>query len=191
MFKNDAVALEKLDAYRWKLPMDYKSGMRVPGIIYSNEKLPEGIVRDQALEQVANVATLPGIVNASLAMPDIHWGYGFPIGGVAATRVGDGVVSPGGVGFDINCGVRLLRTRLSLEELAPKLEELVNHLFSLVPTGVGSSGKINLSKPEMRKVMTSGAGWAMQNGYGWKEDLSHLEENGCLSWANPDLVSYE
>ncbi len=189
--QKNVLPLEQIDSYRWKLPMEYKPGMRVDGIIYTEGKLLEALLNDQALEQVANVATLPGIVKASLAMPDIHWGYGFPIGGVAATRVEDGVVSPGGVGFDINCGVRLLRTSLTFEEVKPKLRELIDQLFLSVPTGVGSSGKIKLSKEEMRKVMTEGASWAVKHGYGWKEDLDHLEESGFLSSANPDMVSNE
>lgn len=183
--------LQKIDDYHWRLSPDYKTGMRVPGLIFTNEKLLAGIISDQALEQVANVATLPGIVKASLAMPDIHWGYGFPIGGVAATRVSDGVVSPGGVGFDINCGVRLLRTALTWEDVKSKQEALVNELFRLVPTGIGSSGKLNLSRDEMRKMMMDGAGWAVKQGYGAKRDLDHLEENGCMEDANPDAVSNE
>lgn len=183
--------LERIDEYHWRLPMDYKTGMRVPGIIYSSEKLIHGILRDQALEQVANVATLPGIIKASLAMPDIHWGYGFPIGGVAATRVRDGVVSPGGVGFDINCGARMLVTDLMLTDVKPHLVTLVDELFARVPTGVGSSGKIKLQAEEMRRMMTHGAAWAIKNGYGWNEDLEHQEERGTLSWANSETVSVE
>lgn len=185
------VNLEKLDNHRWKLPNDYKPGMRVPGIIYSSEKLLRGILEDQALDQVANVATLPGIVKASLAMPDIHWGYGFPIGGVAAMRVSDGVVSPGGVGFDINCGVRFLRTNLTFSDIQPKLENLVEKLFALVPTGVGSSGKIRLSNDAMGKMMSLGAAWAVKNGYGSTDDLERLEEGGCITSARPDEVSKE
>jgi tRNA-splicing ligase RtcB len=183
--------LEKLDDFRWRLPIEYKTGMKVPGIIFTEEKLLEMLLHDQALEQVANVAMLPGIVKASLAMPDIHWGYGFPIGGVAATRVDNGVISPGGVGFDINCGVRLLRTNLTFEEIKPVLESLMDKLFALVPTGVGSSSKVKLTYEEMKKVMTQGAEWGVQNHYGWDEDLRHLEEKGALSWANPDMVSKE
>jgi tRNA-splicing ligase RtcB len=186
-----SIPLEKIDEYRWRLPKEYKSGMQVDGLVFTSEKLLPGLLGDQALEQVANVAMLPGIVKASLAMPDIHWGYGFPIGGVAATRIDSGVISPGGVGFDINCGVRLLRTQLRFEEVKPKLDALMNKLFALVPTGVGSSGKLKLSKEEMRKVMVEGAGFGVKNGYGWQEDLEHLEERGCLAWANPDAVSNE
>jgi len=133
--------IRRIDEYRWEIPQDYKSGMRVAGLIYSSGDMMNTIREEQALEQVANVAFLPGIVGRSLAMPDIHWGYGFPIGGVAAMRVSDGVVSPGGVGYDINCGVRLLRTNLSEDEVRPKIRELVNHLFANVPSGLGSGAR--------------------------------------------------
>ena len=134
--------LNKIDDYRWEIPRNYKAGMRVPGLIYADENMLETIRDDRAPEQVANVAFLPGIVERSLAMPDIHLGYGFAIGGVAATRIEDGVVSPGGVGYDINCGVRLLRTNLTEKEVKPKIKELINELFNNVPSGLGSEGKI-------------------------------------------------
>jgi len=129
--------LNKIDDYRWEIPKTYNSGMRVPGLIYASSNLLEKIRQDQALEQVANVASLPGIVGHSLAMPDIHWGYGFPIGGVAATSLENGVISPGGVGFDLNCGIRLLRTNLTLKEVKPKVELLVDEIFRAIPSGVG------------------------------------------------------
>src|SRR4030066_148198 len=134
--------LNKIGEYRWEIPKSYKQGMRVPGLIYASEEMLGSIREEQAADQVANVAFLPGIVGRSLAMPDIHWGYGFPIGGVAATRVDDGVVSPGGVGYDINCGVRLLRTNLHESEVRPRLEKLLSELFINVPSGLGSPGKI-------------------------------------------------
>src|SRR3989304_3994842 len=134
--------LKKKDDYRWEIPQDYKPGMRVPGLIYSSEAMLEEIMQEQALEQVANVAFLPGIVGYSMAMPDIHWGYGFPIGGVAAMRAEDGVISPGGVGFDINCGTRVMRTNLTEEEVRPKLREIVNQVFRDVPAGLGGSGLV-------------------------------------------------
>ncbi|MEI6631762.1 MAG: RtcB family protein, partial [bacterium] len=138
--------LEKIDEYRFRIPRSYKPGMRVPGIIYTDEKLLKDIRQDKALEQVANVAFLPGIVSASLAMPDIHWGYGFCIGGVAATDIAEGgVISPGGVGYDINCGVRLLKTGLQYEQIKDKIKDLVYALFSDVPSGVGSKGDIRVS----------------------------------------------
>ncbi|MEE9248395.1 MAG: RtcB family protein [Dehalococcoidia bacterium] len=180
--------VRRLDDYRWELPQDYKPGMRVPGIIYADREMMEAIHLDQALDQVANVAFLPGIVEASFAMPDIHWGYGFPIGGIAATRVEDGVVSPGGVGFDINCGVRLLRTRLTEEDVRPKLEELVTALFREVPSGVGSSGKINLKGGEIDQVLRNGARWAVEQGLGEPEDLEFTEEEGCIPGADPARV---
>ena len=180
--------LERIDAYRWRLPQSYKEGMRAPGVIFADEAMLGKITEDQALEQVANVAFLPGILGASLAMPDIHWGYGFPVGGVAATRVEDGVVSPGGVGFDINCGVRLLRTDLTEEDVRPKLEELVATLFTNVPTGVGAGGKLRVSPQELEQVMVQGARWAVQHGFGDPDDLAVTEEEGCIPEANPDAV---
>ncbi|MFC1911861.1 RtcB family protein [Chloroflexota bacterium] len=181
--------LEKIDDYRWRIPPSYKKGMRVPGIIYADKDMVQQTRKEQAPEQVANVAFLPGIVNYSLAMPDIHWGYGFPIGGVAAMRVDDGVVSPGGVGFDINCGVRLLRTNLTREEVVPKIGELVESLFHNVPSGVGSKGKIKLKGGEIDKVLVRGSRWAVENGYGRPEDLEATEEKGEMKEADPVRVS--
>jgi len=181
--------LIKVDDYRWKIPETYKSGMRVPGMIYASQEMLEAMREDQTPEQVANVAFLPGIVNYSLAMPDIHWGYGFPIGGVAAMDVSKGVVSPGGVGYDINCGVRLLRTDLSEDEVRPKMAQLVNGLFSDVPSGLGSEGKIRLGNKEMNELMVGGARWAVKRGMGSAEDLEVTEENGCMRGADPGKVS--
>ena len=181
--------LRKIDDYRWEIPQDYKSGMKVPGLVYTDRRMLDIIREEQSLEQVANVAFLPGIVGCSMAMPDIHWGYGFPIGGVAATRVKDGVVSPGGVGYDINCGVRLLRTDLDEDEVKPKIEELINHLFLNIPSGVGSKGKIRVNPKEIDEVLKSGAEWAVKHGYGLLDDLEVTEENGCMKMANPDKVS--
>ncbi len=181
--------LEKIDDYRWRIPKEYKPGMRVPGLIYASKSMLGQIMDDQAPEQVANVAFLPGIVGQSLAMPDIHWGYGFAIGGVAAMRVTDGVVSPGGVGFDINCGVRILRTNLSREDVSPRIKELIDALFNSVPSGVGSKGKIKLKAKEMEDVLVKGSRWAVENDYGRPEDLETTEEKGEMSGANPDYVS--
>lgn len=181
--------LEKIDNYRFKIPKTYQRGMKVDGIIYADEKMLKIIRQDQAPQQVANVATLPGIVGNSLAMPDIHWGYGFPIGGVAATDIKDGVISPGGVGYDINCGVRLLRTDLYYEEIKEKLDELVNSLFVNIPSGVGSTGKIRVSYKELDEILVEGAEWAVKKGFGKKEDLELTEENGKISGANPEKVS--
>lgn len=179
----------KVDDYRWKIPEDYKMGMRVAGLIYANQGMLESMRQEQTPEQVANVAFLPGIVGYSLAMPDIHWGYGFPIGGVAATDTKDGVVSPGGVGYDINCGVRLLRTGLDEREVRPRIDQLINALFRNIPSGLGSEGKIMITQKEMSQLMTEGARWAVKRGLGLEEDLDVTEEGGCLSDADPSKVS--
>ena len=181
--------LKKIDEFRWELPIDYKKGMRVPGLVYADESLVRVIEQDQSLEQVANVAFLPGIVGRSLAMPDIHWGYGFPVGGVAATRAEDGVISPGGIGFDINCGVRMLRTNLAEDEVRPLIGRLVEAIFRAVPSGVGSAGKIRLGKGEIDEVLAKGAQWAVEKGYGTKDDLQRTEEQGRFRAASPGHVS--
>jgi tRNA-splicing ligase RtcB len=181
--------LIKIDDYRWKIPEGYKSGMRVPGLIYATKEMLESMREEHTPEQVANVAFLPGIVGHSLAMPDIHWGYGFPIGGVAAMNVENGVISPGGVGYDINCGVRLLRTSLSEAEVRPRINELINALYRNVPSGLGSEGKIKVSQKEMNQLMVEGARWAVKRGLGYEEDLKVTEEYGCLSGADPDKIS--
>jgi tRNA-splicing ligase RtcB len=181
--------LIKIDEYRWEIPRDYKAGMKVPGLIYASEEMLGSMRDEQTPEQVANVAFLPGVVGYSLAMPDIHWGYGFPIGGVAAMSVADGVVSPGGVGYDINCGVRLLRTSLSEAEVRPRIEALVNQLFVNVPSGLGSEGKMKVSESEMDRLLVEGARWAVKRGLGNEEDLDVTEESGCLSGADPGKIS--
>jgi tRNA-splicing ligase RtcB len=181
--------LEKIDEYRWRIPKSYKAGMRVDGLIYADEAMLHQILEDRAIEQVANVAFLPGIAGNSMAMPDIHWGYGFAIGGVAATRVSDGVVSPGGVGFDINCGVRVMRTNLNAEEVRPRINKLADAIFNAVPSGVGSKGNIKLNSREIDEVLIKGSRWAVNNGYGRKEDLLATEEKGEIPGAEPDRVS--
>ena len=181
--------LIKIDDYRWEIPESYKTGMRVPGLIYASKEMLESICEEQTPEQVANVAFLPGIVGHSFAMPDIHWGYGFPIGGVAAMDIKDGVISPGGVGYDINCGVRLLRTSLSEAEVRPKINQLINELFLNVPSGLGSEGKIKVSQKEMNQLMVEGARWAVKRGLGSEEDLDVTEEGGCLGGADPRKIS--
>jgi len=164
--------------------------MKVEGIIYADQTLIPAIEKDKALEQVANVAFLPGIVRYSLAMPDIHWGYGFPIGGVAATDIdAGGVVSPGGVGFDINCGIRLVRTDLSQNEIISKLSRLADTLYNLVPAGVGSKGKVKASGKDEKKLIIQGADWAVQRGMGVESDLECCEEQGALPGADPDAIS--
>jgi len=181
--------LVKIDDYRWEILQTYKPGMRVPGLVYADEKMLRLIKEDQSLEQVANVAFLPGIVSRSMAMPDIHWGYGFPIGGVAATRVSDGVVSPGGVGFDINCGVRLIRTNLTESEVKPRIEKLLTDLFHNVPSGLGSEGKIRLRGKEIEKLLLKGAAWAVESGFGETEDLEYTEEHGYMLGSDTEKVS--
>jgi tRNA-splicing ligase RtcB (3'-phosphate/5'-hydroxy nucleic acid ligase) len=171
----------------WEIPRT--GGMRVPGRVYASAAMMAKIREDRSLEQVANVAHLPGIVRWSLAMPDIHWGYGFPIGGVCATDADEGVVSPGGVGYDINCGVRLVTTRLTARDIAPRMHALVSSLFSHVPTGVGASKAIGrLSGAELRAVATEGAAWAVRKGYGAEPQLGFIEEHGCLAEADAAAV---
>jgi tRNA-splicing ligase RtcB len=181
--------LIKIDDYRWKIPESYKTGMKVPGLIYASKEMLESIREEQTPDQVANVAFLPGIIGYSMAMPDIHWGYGFPIGGVAAMDTKNGVVSPGGVGYDINCGVRLLRTSLSEAEVRPRISQLINALFRDIPSGLGSEGKIKLSQKEMNQLMVEGARWAVKRGLGLDEDLDVTEEGGCLTGADPGKIS--
>jgi len=182
--------LERLDECRVRIPREYKDGMRTDGIIYADDRLLESIRKDQAAEQVANVAFLPGIQGASLAMPDIHWGYGFPIGGVAATDPEkDGVISPGGVGYDINCGVRLVRTALGLDEVRPRIQQLVGALFRDIPCGVGREGAIRFTPEQEKHILAEGCGWLVRQGYGRPEDIEHTESGGCLAEADPSVVS--
>src|SRR4029079_1191101 len=183
--------IERIDEYRVRLPRE--GGMRVDGIVYADERMMRDIRTDESLQQVRNVAHLPGIVAASIAMPDIHWGYGFPIGGVAAMDAsdgGEGVVSPGGVGYDINCGVRLLRSSLTRDEIAPRLKDIVTQMYNNVPTGVGANRKdLRVSGKDLRGVLEKGAGWAVAKGLGRADALSSREERGCIQGADPDLVS--
>jgi len=190
MGQNWKGALEKIDDYRLKIPKSYKSQMRVDGVIYVDSRLLEKVKEDQAPEQVANVATLPGILKYSMAMPDIHWGYGFPIGGVAGFDTKTGVISPGGVGYDINCGVRLLRTNLFRKDITQDiLEKLVRSLFHNIPSGVGSTGKIRISEREVKDVLIKGARWAFEQGYGTKDDLEYTEERGQMQGADPSKIT--
>jgi tRNA-splicing ligase RtcB len=178
---------QRLGDALWEIPQS--GGMRVPARIYATERMLTRIQADKAPEQAANVAHLPGIVTASLAMPDIHWGYGFPIGGVAAFDAQSGVISPGGVGYDINCGVRLMASKLQREDVQPRLRELVNQLFRDVPTGVGAAGALSVSTDELKRVVTKGARWAVERGLGSEADLEFIEEHGCSSGADPACVS--
>ncbi len=181
--------LHKLDHVRWLVPRTLSDGMRTDALIYADEKLLDQILGDLSIEQAMNVAHLPGIVGRSLAMPDIHQGYGFPIGGVAATRLRDGVVSPGGVGFDINCGVRLLAGNMDRDAVLPKLRELVNQLFRDVPSGTGAEGPVRCSMKEIDAVLAGGASWAVEHGYGEPTDAEYCEEQGALRGADPSQVS--
>src|ERR1700682_4919862 len=185
----EKIPLERVDSFRWRIPQSYNPEMRVPGMVYADDELIEQMLNDNALQQVANVATLPGIVGHSLGMPDIHWGYGFPVGGVAATSAEYGVVSPGGIGFDINCGVRLLATDLQRDEVKGKIDKLADELFTNLPSGVGTAGMRKLSQEEMRDVLVRGSAWAIEEGYGFPSDLEVTEEYGCLAGADPDAVS--
>lgn len=182
------IKLNRIEDCLWEIPR--QGGMRVPGRIYATEKLLSGLKEDNSLRQVMNVAHLPGIVGYSLAMPDIHWGYGFPIGGVAAMDLNDGVISPGGVGYDINCGVRLVKTSLVFGEIREKIPRVVETLFSLIPSGVGSEGAIpKLSKGDEKRLLKEGARWAVEQGYGRQEDLEYMEEGGRLESADAELLS--
>lgn len=183
-------ALQQLDEYRYLIPKGFRDGMRIEGLIFASTDLIRAIENDLTLMQVANVATLPGLVGRSLAMPDAHQGYGFAIGGVAAADMRSGVVSAGGVGFDINCGVRLLRSDFRRADVAPKLDALLNQMFRDIPCGTGKKGLIaGLSTQELDRVLEHGARWGVSHGYGKEEDLDHIEESGCLHYADANAVS--
>ena len=179
--------LKKISDNLWEIP---KTGnMKVPCVVVASEKLLEKMKQDRTLSQLQNVATLPGIQKNALVMPDGHEGYGFPIGGVAALDTKTGGVSPGGVGFDIDCGIRLVLTNLNEENVRPILPKLLDTIFKNVPSGLGSKGKVKLSKEELDNVLNNGVKWAVKNGYGWDEDLEHIEENGCFEDADANVVS--
>jgi len=180
--------IERVSDTIWEIPKGYKKGMRVPARIYATEKLLKDM-DDGVFEQVTNVATLPGIQRYAYCMPDGHWGYGFPIGGMAAMDTKEGVISPGGIGFDVNCGMRLLRTDLTLEQVQPKLERLLDRLFERIPAGVGKRGFVKISRKEFEEVVSKGARWCIEQGYGWEEDLECTEDNGCIPGADPAAVS--
>lgn len=184
----DTNSLKRISDCLWEIPRTFRKGMLVSGRIVADRGLLDAM-DDTVVEQTANVAMLPGIVGHSFCMPDGHAGYGFPIGGVAAMDPEDGVISPGGIGFDINCGMRLLRTNLTLEEVRPHLERLVKHLARNVPAGVGSSASIRISPKEFRSVIKRGASWCVDRGMGWREDLERTEDHGCMEGADPALVS--
>ncbi|MFB0544833.1 MAG: RtcB family protein, partial [Asgard group archaeon] len=187
--KTSKYPLERVDKFTWKLPRSYKTFMLVDGIVYSDEILIQNITKDRSLDQLANIASLKGILSKAIAMPDVHEGYGFPIGGVAAIDIEEGVISPGGVGFDINCGVRMLRSNLRIKDVKPYMNDIVNLLFKNVPSGLGSRGKIKLTESQLREVMIGGSKWALENGYGWEKDIQHCEESGAMKNADPSKVS--
>jgi len=180
--------VKKISEDIWEIPQDYKPGMNVPGRIFLSDKLMEGL-ESGAVEQTANIATLPGIQKYSMAMPDVHIGYGFPIGGVAAFDADTGVISPGGVGFDINCGVRLLRSSLTADQVRPRANDLINALYEAVPSGLGSKSGFLVNDAQLNEVFRIGARWAVENGFGVKADLEHCEENGEMKGADPAKVS--
>jgi len=185
-----SVPLERIGEYTWRIPMSYKPGMRVPGLVFADDELLSKMRTDRTLVQCADVAHLPGIYKYSITLPDGHEGYGFPIGGVAATDYEEGVISPGGVGYDINCGVRLLVTNFSEKDVQPKLRKLADIIFRNVPSGLGSRRKnLSVSLSELDRILTEGAPRIIEQGFGWPEDVKHCEENGCMKFADPSKVS--
>ena len=183
------IAIEAVGPFLWRIPPDARPGMRVPAMVVADAALMSHIKSDASLEQLANGATLPGIVRAAYAMPDIHQGYGLPVGGVVATDAEQGVISPGAIGFDINCGVRLLAIPRRFEDVTPHLRRLVDALYDAIPTGVGSKGRVGLDARDAHAVMVDGAGWAVARGYGRADDLERIESNGRIDGAVPDAVS--
>jgi tRNA-splicing ligase RtcB len=181
--------IHKIEDFLWEIPKAFRPNMRVPARILASEPLLDAIMEDRSLMQLVNVASLPGIKGASLVMPDVHEGYGFPIGGVAATLHPDGAISPGGIGYDINCGVRLLTSDQKIADIKDKLEILSKEMYAQVPSGMGKGGQIKLSRQEMDEVLLKGAEWAVEKGYGEKRDLAFMESNGRLENADPSLVS--
>jgi tRNA-splicing ligase RtcB len=180
--------LEKIDGHRWRIPKESYPWMKTDAVLYSSDRLIAGALRDNSPQQAANVAALPGIVGDSMAMPDMHWGYGFPIGGVAAVDANEGSISPGGIGFDINCGVRLIKTDLTLEDIGD-VKPLMDELYKNIPSGLGSKGLTRVGPKELEDILANGSSWAVENGYGWEKDLEVTEENGCMQGADPAGVS--
>jgi len=185
----DKNVLKKINDYIWEIPKSYRSDMRVPGRIFASEKILADILKDESLEQVINVATLPGIQKYSMAMPDIHEGYGFPIGGVAAMDMENGVISPGGIGFDINCGVRLLKSAKTYDEIKDKIPELTAAIYKEAPSGVGRSGRLKLVNKELDKILAKGVGQMLEAGYATEDDVKNCESEGRLVEADPELIS--
>jgi tRNA-splicing ligase RtcB (3'-phosphate/5'-hydroxy nucleic acid ligase) len=180
---------EKNNDFEWELPRDYRSDMRVPVRIFASRDLLEQSLQDKSIIQAINASTLPGLVEAVMVMPDMHQGYGFPIGGVAAFDLEKGIVSPGGIGYDINCGVRLLSSEISVESVENKMADLADMINSLCPSGVGVDSDISLSENELTEACTKGLRWAFKKGFATEMDITHTEENGCLQGADPDKLS--
>ncbi|NON62161.1 RtcB family protein [Acidianus sp. RZ1] len=184
------VNVKRIGSYEWRIEKTEQSCMRVPVTVFADDVLIEKMKQDLTLKQATNVACLPGVKEGIYVLPDGHQGYGFPIGGIAATSIDEGgVVSPGGIGYDINCGVRLLRTNLDYDDVKPKLNELVNEIYRNVPSGVGSEGKVKLTSSELDKVLSEGVKWATEKGFGWSEDMENIEQRGSWDLAEPDKVS--
>ena len=183
------VKLNKINDYLWEIPALFRNDMRVPAYIYSSEEMLKNIMEDRSLQQLVNVATLPGIQRAAMVMPDVHEGYGFPIGGVAATLFPDGVISPGGIGYDINCGVRLLKSEKNVKEIYNQIENLSKEIYKQVPSGVGRSGSSRLPDKELDKIMECGVKQIIANGYGNEDDYRFIESNGCIPNADASCVS--
>ena len=183
------IPLKRVNDLTWEVPVEYNPYMRVPARVYADEALLAMMKRDETLHQCVNITQLPGIQKYGITLPDGHQGYGFPIGGVAAFDWEEGIITPGGVGYDINCGVRLMRTDLTYKEVKPKANELIDRIFNLVPCGVGIGGKVRLSTQELDNAVSEGVEWAISKGYGWEGDSEHMEEGGCMEEANPDKVS--
>ncbi len=181
--------LKKISDFIWEIPKSYRSDMNVPVRIFASEKMLDEVFSDRSLEQLINVSTLKGIVGPALVMPDAHEGYGFPIGGVAATKIPDGVISPGGIGYDINCGVRLLKSKFTFNEIKNNLESLSREIYHYIPSGVGRGGKLKLDKNELDKVLKDGANWMLENNYATQDDINHIESNGKLDNADPTIIS--
>jgi tRNA-splicing ligase RtcB len=183
------IPIRKVEDLVWEIPVEYNPHMRVPVRVYADDALLNMMKRDATLQQCVNITQLPGILKYGITLPDGHQGYGFPIGGVAAFDAEEGIITPGGVGYDINCGVRLLRTDLTYKDVRPKATELIDRIFRLVPCGVGVGSKIRLSTGELDNAVSEGVDWAINKGYGWEGDSEHMEEGGCMKEANPDKVS--
>ncbi len=180
--------IKQIEETVWEIPTSFKQGMNVPARIFATKKLLD-TMDPGVFDQVTNVACLPGIQKYAMCMPDGHWGYGFPIGGVAAMDAENGVISPGGIGFDINCGMRTLVTNLTIKDVQPKIKEIVNTLFQTVPSGVGCKGFVKMNNNQFNEVMEQGIKWCIDNGYGWKEDLDRIESNGKIEWADSSKIS--